>query len=166
MGGCNTVFMPASDFDFLIGSWEVAHDKLVDPLGPADGPWVRFQSRASVWSVLDGLGTADETRGTFPGGASFVGFSLRLHEPDSDEWLIWWASRARPGVLGDPVRGAFIDGVGTFVGSATHVGTEFLARFRWLDTTGPNPVWEQDFAFNGGTSWEPVNWRMIHTRAD
>ncbi|MFC7495317.1 MULTISPECIES: hypothetical protein [unclassified Nocardioides] len=157
--------MASSDFDFLTGSWHVDHEKLVDPFGPADGATVRFRSEATVWPILDGLGNADETRGTLPDGSSFVGFSLRLHEPDADQWQIWWASKARPGVLDDPVRGGFTGDEGVFVGPAEHDGREFLARFRWLDTSGDHPVWEQDFSFDDGRSWEPVNWRMVHTRA-
>lgn len=156
--------MPATDFDFLLGTWYVEHDKLVDPFGPPDGPRVHFSSRASVQPILDGLGTADETRGTLPDGTGFVGFTLRLHDPSSDEWSIWWASKARPGVLDDPVRGRFIDGLGTFVGTAAVDGRAFLARFHWRETSGPHPVWEQDFSFDGGTTWQPVNWRMVHTR--
>lgn len=156
--------MPASDFDFLAGSWDVAHDKLVDPFSGTIGPRACFHSRATVWPILDGLGNADETRGTLPDGSPFVGFSLRLYVPQSDEWLIWWASKARPGVLDEPVRGSFTNGDGVFVGPAKHDGRQFLARFRWIDTTGPNPVWEQDFSFDAGNSWEPVNWRMTHCR--
>lgn len=156
--------MASSDFDFLLGAWHVEHEKLVDPFGPADGPRVTFQTEATVWSILDGLGTADETRGTLPDGSAFVGFSLRLYDPERQDWQIWWASKARPGVLDDPVRGFFADGVGKFVGPAEHEGRTFLARFRWLDTSGPHPVWEQDFSFDNGRSWGPVNWRMVHTR--
>lgn len=155
--------MPASDFNFLLGSWEVEHERLVDPFGTAEGETIRFGSAVTVGAILDGLGTADETRGTLPDGSSFVGFSLRLYDPESDQWLIWWASKARPGVLDDPVRGSFAGGEGVFVGPAEHEG-EFLARFRWLDTTGEHPVWEQDFSLDGGDSWGPVNWRMVHTR--
>lgn len=39
-----------------------------------------------------------------------------------------------------------------------------LARFRWLDTDSPHPRWEQDFSFDDGSTWEPVNWVMTHTR--
>jgi hypothetical protein len=157
--------MAASDFDFLLGEWEVVHDKLVDPFGPPDGPRVRFRSTASVRPILDGLGTADETRGTLPDGTGFVGFSLRLYDPATDEWAIWWASAARPGVLDDPVRGRFDAGRGTFVGRATTGDRTYLARFHWIDTLGPSPTWEQDFSFDEGATWEPVNWRMVHSRA-
>lgn len=137
-----------TDFDFLHGSWDVQHDKLIDPFGPADGPRVQFRSRATVWPILDGFGNADETRGELPDGNSFVGFSLRLFAPETNEWLIWWAAKARPGVLDDPVRGSFADGVGEFVGPADHDGRRYLARFRWLDTAGEHPVWEQEVQRN------------------
>lgn len=101
---------------------------------------------------------------TLPDGSVYVGYSLRLYVSRRDEWLIWWASKARPGVLDEPIRGSFTNGDGVFVGPAEHDGREFLARFRWIDTTGPNPVWEQDFPFDAGSSWEPVNWRMTHCR--
>lgn len=65
-----------TDFDFLHGSWDVQHDKLIDPFGPADGPV------------------------PVPG---------------------------HPGVLDDPVRGSFADGVGEFVGPADHDGRRYLA---------------------------------------
>jgi len=156
----------ATDFDFLLGTWSVQHRRLTDPLDPGCTTWVEFETVAEVDSILGGLGTADQTRGTLPDGTSFDGYSLRLYTPEADEWAIWWASSSRPGVLDDPVRGRFDDGVGTFIGPAEHRGTAFLARFRWVDTDGPNPVWEQDFSFDDGATWAPINWRMVHTRRD
>lgn len=157
--------MASSDFDFLHGDWEVEHDKLVDPFGPADGPRANFRSTASVQPILNGLGNADQTQGTLSDGTDFAGYSLRLYDPASDEWVIWWASTSRPGVLDDPVRGRFVDGVGTFVGPAEVDGRQFLARFHWVGTDGPHPVWQQDFSFDDGATWQPINWRMVHTRA-
>ncbi|MGL5819586.1 MAG: hypothetical protein ACRCYR_18645 [Phycicoccus sp.] len=156
--------MPATDFDFLIGTWRVDHERLADPFDPRCSSWLRFESTAEVDAVLDGLGTADQTRGTLPDGARFAGFSLRPYTPEQDEWSIWWASADRPGVLDDPVRGRFREGIGTFVSEARHGETRYLARFRWSGTATSAPVWSQDFSFDGGTTWAPVNWRMTHTR--
>lgn len=158
--------MPASDFDFLIGTWDVEHDRLIDTLGPHDGPRLRFRTRVTVQHILGGLGTADETRGILPDGSDFAGFSLRLFDPTTDEWAIWWASTSRPGVLEEPVRGRFVDGRGEFVGHAEADGREFLSRFHWTGTASGHPVWEQEFSFDGGATWEPVNWRMVHTRVE
>ena len=78
-----------------------------------------------------------------------------MYSPENDEWAIWWAASSRPGVLDDPVRGRFENGVGTFVGAGEYEGVDFLARFQWLDTDTPNPVWQQDFSFDDGQSWAP-----------
>ncbi|MGL4178635.1 MAG: hypothetical protein ACRCSN_21470 [Dermatophilaceae bacterium] len=156
--------MPATDFDVLIGTWRVEHERLADPFDPRCSSWLRFTSTAEVDAIPDGLGSADQTRGTLPDGARLAGFSLRLYAPESDEWSIWWASTHRPGVLDDPVRGRFHDGVGTFVGEAQHGETRHLARFRWSGTTTSQPIWSQDFSFDDGLTWAPVNWQMTHTR--
>jgi hypothetical protein len=158
--------MSASDFDFLIGQWSVQHERLTDQFEPDCTTWTRFDTVADVDHILGGLGTADQTRGVLPDGSHFAGFSLRLYTPGTDEWAIWWASASRPGILDEPVRGRFSNGVGTFIGSAEQDGLPYLARFQWLDTTTPNPVWAQDFSFHNGATWAPINWRMTHTKLD
>ncbi|MFE7405353.1 hypothetical protein [Isoptericola sp. NPDC057559] len=154
------------DFDFLVGSWRVRHRRRGDALNPA-GPsdtWTEFETEATVGHILDGLGNADDTTGTLPDGTRFSGHSLRLYDPSRDLWRIWWASTGNPGELDPPVEGRFTDGTGTFVGPFEHDGRTLLARFHWLDTASEHPRWEQDFSFDGGDSWAPVNWVMTHTR--
>lgn len=116
--------------------------------------------------VLGGLGNVDETVGVLPNGNEFVGLSLRLYDPAGDRWGIWWASTAQPGVLEEPVYGSFAGGVGEFVGSAVHEGRPYLARFHWREVDSATPIWEQDFSFDDGATWDPVNWRMEHSRLD
>jgi hypothetical protein len=156
--------MAAGDFDFLFGTWLVHHRKRVNPFDPADGRWVEFDTVAKARPVLGGIGNVDETTGDLPGAGSFVGMSLRLYEPAADRWGIWWASTSAPGVLDAPVYGRFENGVGEFVGEATRDGVPFLQRFRWLEVGTPHPTWEQQFSFDGGETWDGVNWRMEHTR--
>ena len=156
--------MSASDFDFILGRWAVRHERLADPFDPECTTWTTFETSSDVAPILGGLGTADETVGTLDDGRAFNGFTLRLYSPDADEWAIWWASAANPGVLDDPVRGRFHDGVGTFVGPGERDGIPFLARFHWIQTATEHPAWEQDFSFDGGETWAPINWRMVHTR--
>ena len=157
--------MSRSDFDFLPGNWSVRHERLTNRFDPDCTEWEHFDSVTAAQPILGGLGNTDETSGRMPDGTTFDGYSLRLYSPENDEWAIWWAASDRPGVLDDPVRGRFENGVGTFVGAGEYEGVEFLARFQWLGTDTPNPVWQQDFSFDGGASWAPVNWRMLHTRS-
>lgn len=49
-------------------------------------------------------------------------------------------------------------------GPPNTVTARFLARFRWLDTDTAQPLWVQDFSFDNGGTWAPINWRMTHTR--
>lgn len=97
-------------------------------------------------------------------GRRFCGHSLRLYDPGSDTWRIWWASIDRPGELDPPVVGSFTDGIGTFTGPFDHHGQTLLARFRWSDTDTDEPVWRQDFSRDSGCIWAPVNWVMVHQR--
>ena len=154
------------DFDFLFGSWRVHHRRQTAPLDPAgaNGTWSDFDTTATVAPILDGLGNADDTSGTLPDGRRFSGHSLRLYDPSRDIWRIWWASISQPGVLDPPVEGRFTDGVGTFEGPFEHDGRTIEARFCWRDTHSLEPVWEQDFSFDGGRTWAPINWTMTHTR--
>jgi hypothetical protein len=62
------------------------------------------------------------------------------------------------------VVGGFVDGVGTFVADDELAGRPIIVRFRWLDTTTPNPKWEQAFSADAGETWE-VNWEMRFTPA-
>ncbi|MCL2515876.1 MAG: hypothetical protein FWD85_10605 [Microbacteriaceae bacterium] len=156
--------MASSDFDFLFGEWRVHHHKRVNPFDPADDHWVEFDTLTGARPTLSGLGNIDETTGELPGSGPFTGMSLRLYDPAADRWGIWWASTGAPGVLDAPVYGRFEHGVGEFVGAAEHRGIPFLQRFRWLDVETPSPVWEQQFSFDGGATWDGVNWRMEHTR--
>jgi hypothetical protein len=156
--------MSRTDFDFLPGTWSVRHERLTNRFDPGCTEWEQFDSVTDARAILGGLGNTDETTGRLPDGTTFDGYSLRLYSPETDEWAIWWAASSRPGLLDDPVRGRFENGVGTFIGPGEYDGVEFLARFQWLDTDTPNPVWQQDFSFDGGASWAAVNWRMHHIR--
>ena len=42
-------------------------------------------------------------------------------------------------------------------------GRAIRVRFRWLDTLGNTPRWEQAFSTDGGANWA-VNWTMVFER--
>jgi hypothetical protein len=153
------------DFDFLPGSWRVRHRRRTNALEEGATPiWTEFDTTTTATLILDGLGNTDDTSGELPDGSPFSGHTLRLYDPDHDLWRIWWASTNRPGVLDPPVEGRFEAGVGTFVGPFEHQGRTLVARFRWLETQTACPRWEQDFSFDGGNTWDLVNWTMDHSR--
>ena len=101
------------DFDFFFGSWQLQNRKRVKPLVRGDDEWIEFESRAEAWPILGGLGNVDTfSAPSFPGRPGFEGLSLRLVEPGTGIWRIWWASTVGNGLLDPPVVGRFDDGVG------------------------------------------------------
>lgn len=151
----------AHDFDFLHGSWRIVSERLVSRLTGSD-TWDRFEAEGTCQPILGGIGNIDSFRpltGTWRG---FEGASLRLFNPATGDWSIFWADNVICG-LTPPVVGRFSDNVGEFYGDDLNEGTPVRARFRWTGITPTSAHWEQAFSVDGGSSWEK-NWTMAFTR--
>ena len=147
-----------NDFDFLEGTWDVANRWLVDFLDPGSG-WEEFPAVNRASRHFDGAASFDEI--SFP-TKGFSGLTLRVYNPDTKEWSLYWASK-RTGTLLPPVVGSFTDGVGEFFGADTYNDIPILARFRWSGITATAARWEQAFSTDGGATWVD-NWIMDATR--
>jgi hypothetical protein len=66
------------------------------------------------------------------GGDAFEGFTLRLFDPRTATWRIWWSSTRVPCVLDIPVQGQFVAGRGVFEVEDTIGGHDVVVRFEWL----------------------------------
>ncbi|MEU4419681.1 hypothetical protein AB0F81_03585 [Actinoplanes sp. NPDC024001] len=152
------------DFDFLFGQWTVRHRRIADVLDPECTEWREFDSTCEARPVLGGIGNVDTLSATLPDGLPMEGMSLRLYDPEADLWRIWWSSTTRPGRLDPPVEGRFRDGVGVFLGPDTIGGRPALVRYRWSMITPTSARWEQDFSYDDGATWDPVNWVMTFVR--
>lgn len=153
-----------ADFDFVHGTWDIANRRLTDALDPACDTWVEFAATGQVEPILGGIGNADRMFvPELPGGGALEGFTLRLFEPATGTWRIWWSSTARPGRLDPPVEGRFSDGVGTFECDDVLDGHAVRVRFMWHSMTASSATWEQAFSRDGGASWQR-NWVMDFTR--
>ncbi|GAA3444915.1 hypothetical protein [Planomonospora venezuelensis] len=148
-----------SDFDFLIGSWNIANRKLVKPLSGSD-EWEEFPSTAVVRPMFGGAANIEEI--TFPTRGS-SGLTLRLFDVEREEWSLYWGSSVT-GTLFPPVVGRFTDGRGEFYGDDAHEGAPIRARFVWSEITENSARWEQAFSADGEKTWE-TNWIMEFTRA-
>jgi hypothetical protein len=152
------------DFDFFFGRWDQVNRKRVRPLVKGDTEWVEFESRTEAGPILGGLGNIDTFKAPrFPGRPGFEGFSLRLFDPDTGLWRIWWASTVGQGQLDAPVCGRFRNGVGLFECDDVLEGVPLRVRFTWKDITVYSATWEQAFSFDGGETWD-TNWVTHHTR--
>jgi hypothetical protein len=152
------------DFDFFFGSWRQANRKRVNPLVRGDDEWVEFESFTEARPILGGAGNVDTFKAPeFPGRPGFEGFSLRLFEPQTGLWRIWWASTVGDGQLEPPVVGRFRDDVGLFECDDAIDGTPVKVRFTWKDIEPDSATWEQSFSFDDGATWD-TNWITRHTR--
>lgn len=151
----------ARDFDFWLGTWDVHGRRLRERLAGCE-EWLELEATSVAWPLLDGLGNVDEFRTDFDGG--FVGMSLRVFDPVTRRWSIYWADSRSPGPLEAPVVGAFEGSVGIFECDDTFDGRPIRVRYTWSRVDTDNPRWEQAFSEDGGETWE-TNWINDFTRA-
>lgn len=151
----------AADWQWLVGNWDVHHRRLQRRLAN-DTHWDEFGGRSAVWLTMGGLGTIDDNIMELPAG-TYRATGIRAFDPQSGRWLIWWLDERNPTRIDPPVLGGFQGTSGLFYGDDVFDGRPIRVRFRWQDTHGPRPNWEQAFSPDGGQNWE-VNWTNAFTR--
>jgi hypothetical protein len=151
-----------ADFDFLIGSWKSRQRRLRQRLKGSD-EWEEFESTSIVRKTLGGLGNFDEVTMERESGV-FRGVTLRLFNPETRQWSIYWADSVGA-TLGAPMVGEFKNGRGEFYDSEPFEGKRIFSRFIWTHDSPNTCRWEQAFSADGGASWE-TNWTMDFTRVE
>jgi hypothetical protein len=149
-----------NDFDFLVGTWKVHHRMLRARL-KGSTEWIEFEGETILRKILNGIGNIDENVIYMPNGPVHA-ISLRLFNPASKEWSIFW-STDKTGTLDIPMVGKFKDGRGEFYAQEVHDGKRVYSRFIWSKTDTNSPQWEQALSEDGGRTWE-TNWIMEFER--
>ena len=57
--------------------------------------------------------------------------TLRLHDPASGQWSLYWITSLSGATIEPPVTGRFDGGCGDFLGPDTHNGIPVVVRYRW-----------------------------------
>jgi len=145
----NLTVMPLSDFDFLIGRWNVRIRALSEPA------WCEFEASYDCRRIGQ-LGNVAYVR-TCADAFPMEGVSIRLYNPDRDEWTLTWTDSSRPGILQPPLSGSFTGNRGVFYGATSHEGCAMRVRLVWRKA--PHPHFEQSFSSNNGRTRQ-TNWIM------
>lgn len=148
------------DFDFEIGSWKIHLSRLQDRLAGST-TWVEFDGTSVTQPVWNGRANLEEFETDSQTG-HIEGLTLRLYNPQSRQWSIYWAN-GKEGILGQPMIGEFKGGRGEFYDQEPWKGRAVFVRFIWSNTTTNTPHFEQAFSDVGGKTWE-VNWITNQTR--
>src|SRR5262245_53594881 len=131
-----------TDFDFYFGRWHGAIRKLADVSDRDCSEWVEFEATCECAPILSGLGNF-ETSVMHRDGEDVEGATLRLFDPATRTWKIYWMSERLPGVLDPPVVGRFEGERGVFEGPDEFHGQPILVRYEW-DLLSPDKVrWAQ-----------------------
>jgi hypothetical protein len=148
------------DFDFELGTWKIHLKRLAHPL-TGSNTWTEFDGTSFTRKVWGGRAELEqfETDGS---AGHIEGLTLRLYDPQSHQWRLYWAN-SKDGTLGPPMIGEFKNGVGEFYDQESFNGRAIYVRYLWSGITPNSAHFEQSFSEDGGKTWE-VNWITDQTR--
>jgi hypothetical protein len=149
------------DFDFELGSWKIHLKRLVNPLSGST-KWIEFDGTSVTRKVWDGRAQLEEFE-TDGAAGHIEGLTLRLYNPKSRQWSLYWANSKDGSMGGPPNVGEFRDGVGNFYCMDTFNGKMVLVKYEWSKITPTSAHFEQSNSEDGGKTWE-ANWITDQTR--
>jgi hypothetical protein len=151
------------DFDYAVGSWKIHLKRLKQRL-VGSTEWVELDGTIVCRKVMDGRAEVEEMNVESADKQMHIqGLALRLYNPESRQWSIYWVNGADGILEQNPMVGEFRNGRGEFYNQQIYQGRAIYARFVWADVTTDKPHFEQSFSVDGGKTWE-TNWITDQTR--
>jgi hypothetical protein len=150
-------------FDFEIGTWKIHLSRLQDRLAGSK-TWIKFDGTSVTQKVWDGRANLEEFE-TDSSTGHIEGLTLRLYNPQTHQWRIYWANSQDPD-LGQPIQpmvGEFKNGHGEFYDQELWKGRTVYVRFLWSEMMPNSAHFEQSYSDDGGKTWE-VNWITNQSR--
>ncbi|MEP7067082.1 MAG: hypothetical protein ABI889_13685 [Gemmatimonadota bacterium] len=141
------------DFDFELGTWSIEMKRLAHPLSGSN-TWISPKGYTHiVQKVWGGDASLAQLANDTP-TPHYDGLMLRMYEPKSHEWRIYWGS-SKTGVLDAPLVGHFTNGRGEFFMHDTYDGKPIMVRLVYSDITPTSFRTESSFSADEGKTWEP-----------
>jgi hypothetical protein len=146
-----------NDFDFLEGKWKV-HNRMLN----AKNEWIEFEAELHMHKVLTGLGNVENYYSTF-NAKPFEGMAVRLFNPQTRLWSVYWMDNNFVTMDASPVTGSFENKVGKLYASSDVDGKKIISLYQWDATDPLHPKWSQASSLDNGKTWD-WNWHMTLTR--
>jgi len=148
------------DFDFLVGGWKIRNRKLKEPLAGCD-EWDEFDATQNLRQKLQGFGNFDIFSIKFD-DKPFEGFTLRLFNPKTSLWALYWADSNKV-ILDSGKVGSFDGDIGEFFARDDFNGKNIIVKFRWDKRNPGSSSLECGLSADEGQTWE-WNWYAYFAR--
>lgn len=145
------------DFDFELGNWKTHLSRLEKPL-TGSTKWIEFDGTIVGRPIWNGKANLDEFEAEGPSG-HIEGLTLRLYNPESHQWSLYWATSKNGTLAMPPTVGSFDakNGRGEFYDQESFNGRMIFVRYVWSNITPTSARFVQSFSDDGGKTWED-NW--------
>ncbi|HEV7509959.1 MAG TPA: hypothetical protein VGS07_34120 [Thermoanaerobaculia bacterium] len=145
------------DFDFEMGSWKTHLSRLEKPL-TGSTKWIEFDGTIESRPIWGGKANLDEFEADGPNG-HIQGLTLRLYNPESHQWSLYWGTSKNGTLPPPPTVGSFNakNGQGEFYDQESFNGRMIFVRYVWSNITPTTARFVQSFSDDGGKTWED-NW--------
>ena len=122
------------DFDFEIGTWKI-HLKRLDHRLVGSTNWIEFDGTSVTRKVWDGRANLEEFETDSPAGGHIEGLTLRLYDPQTHQWSLYWAT-SKSGAMARPPSANSRMGAASF---STRNQLALMAEQSWFDLFGRTP---------------------------
>jgi len=150
------------DFNFFEGKWSL-HNKVLKVKPDGTKSWTEFDATQELRIILNGIGNIDNFL-AIRDGQPFEGMTLRLFNPQTKLWSVYWADSKYGTLYLPPVVGSFENKVGHFFSQDDFKGKKFITVYRWDARDPERPAWSQATSDDDGKTWE-WNWFMYFRKS-
>jgi hypothetical protein len=150
-----------NDFDFFNGKWAL-HNRVLKVTAEGSKEWKEFAATQEMHIILRGIGNIDNFIAVRD-GQPFEGMTLRLFNPQTKLWSLYWADSNNGILYLPPVVGSFESNVGHFFSQDDVKGKKLITVYRWDARNPDKPIWSQATSDDNGKTWE-WNWFMYMSK--
>jgi hypothetical protein len=155
----------ASQFDFLVGDWELVGKPVAKTLGERIHGVRELRGTWKAHREFDGRGVEDELRlNDRAGNPLAVLHSMRVYDPAARHWIVSGLDPYRPALSSSTAEWRGTEMIVT--GSGTDQDARaFLSRSKYFDITPAGFRFSQERSYDGGRSWADAGVNIEAKRA-